>query len=125
MFWLSYECFSILYDAFLLKSVISSHNRCARQVMPYQVTAVAVPVAETLPLNNAVSACTAAVHNFQNPIYTAAFCRSLPRAFSTFCAGHICDLDVVNSHLLQIFKFATVKLKVIMLDFLYLDIKNI
>ena len=23
MFWLSYECFSILYDAFLLKSVIS------------------------------------------------------------------------------------------------------
>ena len=27
MFWLSYECFSILRDAFLLKSVISSqHN---------------------------------------------------------------------------------------------------
>ena len=27
MFWLSYECFSVLlYDAFLLKSVISSHN---------------------------------------------------------------------------------------------------
>ena len=28
MSWLSYECFSILYDAFLLKSVISSHNSC-------------------------------------------------------------------------------------------------
>ena len=28
MFWLSYECFSILCDAFLLKSVISSHKSC-------------------------------------------------------------------------------------------------
>ena len=28
MFWLSYECFSILLDAFLLKSVISCHNSC-------------------------------------------------------------------------------------------------
>ena len=28
MFWLSYECFSILCDAFLLKSVISSHYSC-------------------------------------------------------------------------------------------------
>ena len=27
-FWLSYECFSILCYAFLLKSVISSHNSC-------------------------------------------------------------------------------------------------
>ena len=26
MFWLSYECFSILSNAFLLKRVISSHN---------------------------------------------------------------------------------------------------
>ena len=26
MFWLSYECFSILCDAFLLKRVISSHK---------------------------------------------------------------------------------------------------
>ena len=26
MFWLSYECFSILCNAFLLKSAISSHN---------------------------------------------------------------------------------------------------
>ena len=29
MFWLSYECFSILCNAFLLKSAISSHNSCA------------------------------------------------------------------------------------------------
>ena len=29
MFWLTYECFSIMCDAFLLKSVISSHNSCA------------------------------------------------------------------------------------------------
>ena len=29
MFWLSYECFSILRNAFLLKSAISSHNSCA------------------------------------------------------------------------------------------------
>ena len=28
MFWLSYECFSILCKAFLLKITISSHNRC-------------------------------------------------------------------------------------------------
>ena len=29
MFWLSYECFSISCNAFLLKSIISSHNSCA------------------------------------------------------------------------------------------------
>ena len=29
MFWLSYECFSIVCNAFLLKSAISSHNSCA------------------------------------------------------------------------------------------------
>ena len=29
MFWLSYECFSILCNAFLLKSAISSHSSCA------------------------------------------------------------------------------------------------
>ena len=28
MFWLSHDCFSILYDAFLLKSIISSYNSC-------------------------------------------------------------------------------------------------
>ena len=28
MFWLSYECFSILCNAFLLKRAISSHNSC-------------------------------------------------------------------------------------------------
>ena len=28
LFWLSYECFPILCDMFLLKSVISSHNDC-------------------------------------------------------------------------------------------------
>ena len=28
MFWLSYECFSILCNAFLLKSAISSHSSC-------------------------------------------------------------------------------------------------
>ena len=31
MFWLSYECFSILCHAFLLKSAISSHNSCDDQ----------------------------------------------------------------------------------------------
>ena len=30
MFWLSYECFSILCNAFLLKSAISSHNSCGK-----------------------------------------------------------------------------------------------
>ena len=30
MFWLSYECFSILCNAFLLKSAISSHNSCVQ-----------------------------------------------------------------------------------------------
>ena len=33
MFWLSYECFAILCDAFLLKSVISSLNSCVVQVI--------------------------------------------------------------------------------------------
>ena len=33
MFWLSYECFSILCDAFLLKSAISSHNSCEKLVL--------------------------------------------------------------------------------------------
>ena len=28
MFWLSYECFSLLCNAFLLKSAISSHSSC-------------------------------------------------------------------------------------------------
>ena len=28
MFWLNYECFSILCDAFWLKIAISSHNCC-------------------------------------------------------------------------------------------------
>ena len=32
MFWLSYECFSIWCNAFLLKSVISSHNSCVANV---------------------------------------------------------------------------------------------
>ena len=31
MFWLSYECFSILCHVFLLKSAISSHNSCDDQ----------------------------------------------------------------------------------------------
>ena len=72
-----------------------------------------------------VALCAAAIHNFQNPICTAAFCRSLPRAFSPFCVRHICDLDAINIHLLQIIRFATVKLKVMFLDFFYLDISNI
>ena len=33
MFWLTYECFSILCHAFLLKSTISSHNSCAHCVI--------------------------------------------------------------------------------------------
>ena len=31
MFWLSYECFSVLCNAFLLKSAISSCNSCAEE----------------------------------------------------------------------------------------------
>ena len=38
MFWLSYECFSILCDAFLLKCVISSHNSCEESSWPIKVT---------------------------------------------------------------------------------------
>ena len=32
MFCLSYECFSILCNAFLLKSAISSHNTCVYNI---------------------------------------------------------------------------------------------
>ena len=35
MFWLSYECFSILCNAFLLKSAISSHNSCEMSVFSF------------------------------------------------------------------------------------------
>ena len=31
IFWLSYECFSILYDVFMLKRVISSGNSCGNK----------------------------------------------------------------------------------------------
>ena len=61
---------------------------------------------------------------FQNPICTATFCCSIPRAFSPLCARQLCD--VVNSHLLfQIFRFDTVKLKTMLLEFLFLGINNI
>ena len=36
MFWLSYECFFVLWDAFLLKGVISSHNDCVSGVFGYK-----------------------------------------------------------------------------------------
>ena len=36
MFWLSYECFSIFHNAFLLKSAIFSHNSCAQFNRQYQ-----------------------------------------------------------------------------------------
>ena len=54
----------------------------------------------------------ATVHNFQNPICTAPFCHSLPHAFLTLCACQICD--AINSHLLQMFRFANVKLKIML-----------
>ena len=37
MFWLSYECFSILHNAFLLKSAISSHNSCGLEMIIFSV----------------------------------------------------------------------------------------
>ena len=33
MFWLSYECFSILCNTFLLKSAFSSHNSCEERCL--------------------------------------------------------------------------------------------
>ena len=54
----------------------------------------------------------ATVHIFQNPICTAPFCHSLPHVFLPLCAWQICD--AVNSRLLQIFRFANVKLKIML-----------
>ena len=58
----------------------------------------------TLCLHHAAG--MAACAQFQNPICTEPFCHSLPHAFSPLCARQICD--VVNSHLLQIFRFDTI-----------------
>ena len=69
-----------------------------------------------------VSTCTAAVHTFQNAICKVAFCRSLQHVFLS-CVH--CRCDIVNNHLLQIFRFATVKLKTKMLDIIFLCISNI
>ena len=57
------------------------------------------------------------MHSFQNPIYTAPFCRSLSRLFFA-CVHH--RYDVANSKLLQTFKFVTIKFKTMLLEFLYL-----
>ena len=61
---------------------------------------------------NSVSTCTAAVHNFQNPM-----------CMPPLGARQICG--VVNGLLLQIFSFATVKLKAMLLAFLCLGINDI
>ena len=58
---------------------------------------------------------------FQNLICTAAFFRSLPRAFSSYVNN---GCDVVNSSLLNIFRFATVKFKIVLLEF-FLHINNL
>ena len=70
----------------------------------------------------ALSTCTAAVQNFQNAICTAVFSHLLPRGFLSCVQGRC---DVINSHFLQILRFATVKFKITLLDFLYLCITNI
>ena len=38
MFWLSYECFSVLCYAFLLKSVISGHNSCGNKGLKAKIS---------------------------------------------------------------------------------------
>ena len=42
MVWLSYECFSIFCNAFLLKSVISTHNSCGRRVYKRSSTSISL-----------------------------------------------------------------------------------
>ena len=70
-----------------------------------------------------MSTCTTVVHIFQNLICTATFCCSLSHAFSPYVHDRC---NVVNSHLLITnFRFATVKSKTMLLNFLYLCISNI
>ena len=58
----------------------------------------------------------------QSCMHDTFFCHLLPCAFLPLCARQI--YDVLNSHLLQIFRFDTVKLKVMLLEFLFLGIKQ-
>ena len=52
MFWLSYECFTILYDAFLLKSVISSNNSFALGIPGKKAPALEIPQSCVTSLGN-------------------------------------------------------------------------
>ena len=52
----------------------------------------------------AVSTGTVFVHNFQNPVCMATFCRSLSRVFLSSVLG---NCDIVNSYSIQAFRFAT------------------
>ena len=63
-----------------------------------------------------VSTCTTAVHNFQNPIYTAIFVPFTATCFFVCVHGRY---DTINSHLTQIFMRATVNVKTMLLDFFY------
>ena len=52
MFWLSYECFTILYNAFLLKSVISSNNSFALGIPDKKAPALEIPQSCVTSLGN-------------------------------------------------------------------------
>ena len=49
MFWLSCECFSMLPGAFLLKSVISSHNSCASALVTCTIKVTTEQWARLIP----------------------------------------------------------------------------
>ena len=57
MFWLSYECFFILCDAFWLKSAISSHNSCVNRV-PTSIYTSFVDFEKNMPDSCAAFGCT-------------------------------------------------------------------
>ena len=52
--------------------------------------------------------------NFSKSYMHGSIFRSLPRAFSPYVNN---GCDVVNSSLLDIFRFATVKFKIVLLEF--------
>ena len=68
-----------------------------------------------------VSTCTTAVHSFQNPICAAGFVLFTATCFFASVHGRH---DTINSHLTQIFMWATVNVKTMMLDFVYLCISS-
>ena len=71
-----------------------------------------------------VSTCTAAVQNFQNPIYTVVFLLLTATCFFACVHDRHNRYDSINSHSTQILMYVTVNVKTMLLDFFYLRVSS-